>query len=536
MDIWFIIFLILLIIVLAKRILFWTYLWQLKEYHFKRFLDHFRTGQGRQIFLNVFIGIKLLLVVTLLIRPNLFQWAFYLLLFIYLSEILKFGLEIFKKRFLKPSLTAKAILIILLSAGMIVLMIAFTPLKMSLSLALVFILLLDTFSFVIVSVFVVCFWPITNFFQKRLLKKAAKKIQARNNLTVIAITGSYGKTTTKELLYAILSQKFNVLKTRDHVNAEIGIAKTILNELKDQEIFIVETGAYERGKIRQVCKVIRPGIGILTGINQQHLATFGNQDNIVKAKFELIDSLPENGLAFLNIDNEFIQAKSADWKYKVRNKILIGSQAGLANIWAEHITSQKDKFSFVLKTKEGQVVDFQINMPGAHNVTNVLLAIAVSHHLGLSYEQIAQMLLNTQFKQKAIDIKKGKDGLTIIDASYSANPDGVFSALGYLGLWDTKNILVMPSLIELGSASKDVHFKIGQKIAAVCDLAIILKTDHFKSIKDGAVSAGMPAEKVLYIPNIQEVYQKIREYSASGDTIMLEGRVPEKLKQLLIIE
>jgi len=365
----------------------------------------------------------------------------------------------------------------------------------------------------------------------------AKKIMDSKDLNVIAITGSYGKTTTKEILYSILSEKFKTLKTKEHINAEVGIAKTIINELDNQEIFIVETGAYEKGKIKQVCQMVRPKMGILTGINQQHLSTFGSQENIIKAKFELIQSLPADGIGFVNIDNESIRKKLDEENFAVKRLVFVGKdRKELANVWAENIITERERFLFTLKDKEGTAVDFAINMPGSHNVINALLAIVASHHLGIDYSEIARILGRTQFLQKAIEVKKGKNGLSIIDSSYSANPDGVMSALEYLSLWPNKRILVMPSLIELGSASKDVHFLIGQKIAEICDLAIIIKDDQFKAIQEGAVSAGMDVNRIASISNLKEVYKRIMEFSSEGDAVLLEGRIPESFKKLLLNE
>lgn len=533
----FILLLIFWFVIIIKRVFFWTYLWQLKEYHLKRFIDHFRTGQGKKIFLNGFFGLKIIVLVLLIFGARLSVPIYFLVFLIFLIEFLKTGIEILRKRLLKPVITAKSLLIMIVSLVVLIGLVAFTPLKINFSKALIILLLLDIFSFVVISIFVMCLWPVTKIFQKRLLFKAKKIIDSKKDLTVIAITGSYGKTTTKEILYAILSEKFKTLKTKEHINAEVGIAKTIIDELNNQEIFIVETGAYERGKIKEVCQMVKPKIGILTGINQQHLATFGSQENIIKGKFELIQTLPQDGIGFLNIDNEFIRKEVGESTFDVRRLVFVGNEKKeFANVWAENLTTEKERFLFTLKNKEGIALDFTINMTGSHNITNALLAIVVSHHLGIDYPEIARILARTQFLQKAIEVKKGKNGLTIIDSSYSANPDGVMSALDYLSLWHNKRILVMPSLIELGSSSKDIHFLIGQKIAQICDLAIIIKDDQFKAIQEGAVAAGMDINRIISISNLKDVYKEIMEFSSNGDAVLLEGRIPQSFKNLLIDE
>ena len=171
-------------------------------------------------------------------------------------------------------------------------------------------LIFDILTPAIISAIVLIFQPISVFEKYRLIKKAKNKRKKFSNLLVIGITGSYGKTSTKEFLYTILVEKFGkdkVLKTKEHQNSEVGISNCILKELNETyEIFIVEMGAYNIGGIKLLCNIAQPKIGILTGINEQHMATFGSQENIIKAKFELINSLPEDGLAILNWDNNFI--------------------------------------------------------------------------------------------------------------------------------------------------------------------------------------------------------------------------------------
>jgi len=136
----------------------------------------------------------------------------------------------------------------------------------------------------------------------------------------------------------------------------------------------------------------------------------------------------------------------------------------------------------------------------------------------------------------AMRIKKGVNGIDVVDASYSANPNGVISALDYLKLWEAKRVIVMPCLIELGKASIEVHRKIGEKIAEVCDLVIITTKDRLKEIKQGAISKGMKEENILFIENSKKIFEKIKSFCREGDVVLLEGRVPKRLKELLLKE
>ena len=238
--------------------------------------------------------------------------------------------------------------------------------------------------------------------------------------------------------------------------------------------------------------MVKPKIGILTGINEQHLSTFGSLGNIINAKFELIENLPKNGIAFFNAKNKYCLELYQKCKIK---KFLYG---------------QKAEFS---------------------EEENILGAMAVAKELGMTEEEISKSVEENEIKFGGIKI----NGLNIIDATYSANPDSVISHLKYLKSWPGKKIIIMPCLIELGSASKEVHQRIGRKIAEVCDLAIITTEDYFEEIKKGAISheSGVRESRILFLAKPKEIFEKIKAFSQAGDVVLLESRVPSELKNLL---
>jgi len=527
-----------------KAILFWVYLWQLKEYHRKRFIDHFRTHKGKSIFFNWQIGIKIVFLCLLFLVKSIF--LVYIVLLLYLLGSLKSLVNFYKRRLKKPIFTFKATIIcggcFMLFAFIVSILLVF---GVDIIQLVQWLLVMDLLTFLFVSLFVFLMHPLTLFFQYRLLQKAKNKREQFKDLIVIGITGSYGKTTTKEIISFVLAHKFKVLKTEKHINAEVGIAKTILEKLSDQEIFVVEMGAYERGKIKQVCKMVKPKIGVLTGINQQHMATFGSQKNIVKGKFELIEALPEDGVAVVNWDNRFINSKLKSQKskpqlksQKLKNIKIIKyaiKNKNEADVWAEDVKVQKEKLSFWISTKEGKKEFCEVNLIGGHNVYAILAACAVAKELGMSLNEIIQILKEIKPDFGAMKLKRGVGGINVIDASYSANPDGVISALDYLKIWENKKVIVMPCLIELGSVSKEVHRKIGEKIAEVCDLAIITTKDRFKEIQEGAIKKGMNKEGIVFIDQPKKIAETIKNFCQEKDIVLLEGRVPSGLVDLLIL-
>lgn len=441
---------------------------------------------------------------------------FYLLPIIYFSESLKAFLDFYKKRLKIPIITKKTTILIAVTFFLEILFVVILFLIIDFIVWFpVYFLIADLLTPLIVSLIVLAFQPLTYLVRRKFILKAQKKREEFPNLLVIGITGSYGKSSTKEFLYEILSEKYKVLKTQRNINAEIGIARTILKELKpEHQILIAEIGAYERGKIKEVCKMIKPKIGILTGINEQHMATFGSQENIIKAKFELIDSLPHEGTAILNMDNKYI-------KERIKNYALPAVIKTGADIWAENIRVEKEFIIFKIKTKDGDSADFRINLMGKQNLENVLLAVCCAKELGMNLNEISAVCWKINSAQGGIKFLRREKPI-VLDASYSANPNGVIADLEYLKLYQGKKLIVMPSLIELGRSSKEIHQKIGRKIAEVCSLAIITTKDHFKEIKDQAPNA-------LFIENPEEIAEKIKDF----DIVLLEGRVPKELCQLL---
>ncbi|MDP2910064.1 MAG: Mur ligase family protein [bacterium] len=320
--------------------------------------------------------------------------------------------------------------------------------------------------------------------------------------------------------------------TEEHQNSEIAIARCILNDLKPEHpVFICEMGAYDNGKIRQVANIIQPRIGIITGVNEQHLALFGSMENLMSAEGggELAESLPQNGVIILNGNNETIR----NTKYKIRD-IRYCSTNEKIDIWAENIIVEKEWLYFSVRDKAGDSADFKINLVGRHNIENVLLAAAVAKELGMSLSEITAACKKIKSGQGAMKLFKKEGNADIIDSSYSANPDGVMASLEHLKLWSGKKVIIMPCLIELGKASGKVHFEIGKKIGKTCNLAIIVTKDKFKEIREGAIASNMKPENILFLENPKQIFKKVKEFYSPDSVILLEGRLSKALLEFLL--
>jgi len=482
------------LIVFAKKLLFWIYLWQLKEYHIGRFLDHFRTYKGKRLIFSFWLLLKILILLGIYFSARL-VWTevkinlVYLAVFVFFIESAFFLKGVHQGTYKRPVITRKTAVILTtgVSLGALIIFSLFV-LDFSLTKFVFPLLFLDVLAIFLFSGLVLAYQPLAVILRNRVVGAAKRKRASCKKLLVIGATGSYGKTSTKEYLAAILSEKFKVLKTREHQNSEVGISECILNELQEiHEIFVVEMGAYNRGGIKLLCDIVQPKIGVLTGINEQHMATFGSQENIIKAKYELIESLPNDGTAFFNGNNQY--CRDLFQKTKIRKK-LYGQGAASA---------------------------YEENLAGA---------VAVAEFLSMNQELIERGVQKIKLSQ-ASRIKKGVNGIDIIDSTYSANPSGVIADLDYLKKWSGKKVIVMPCLIELGQASKEVHLRIGRKIGEICDLAIITTKDRFKEIKEGAPNA-------LFMEKADEIVKKIKSFCKEGDVVLLESRIPNQVIKNLI--
>ncbi len=476
-----------------RRSLFFFYLFQIKEYRLDRFLEEVKRKK-QLIFSNYFyLGLIFLLVWLLTIsNKGLSRWV---LAFAYLFLSLYSLYLLVKRRWQLPVFTFKMILwsglALICEIGLFFLLLNHLVL---------YLVLLEIFLplFLFLVLRLIQFFV---FFAKERVIRRAKAKRAKLNLKVIGITGSYGKTTTKEILYQLLNTKYKVVKTREHVNTEMGVAKTVLNQLDGKtEVFICEMGAYKVGEIKAICDIVKPEMGILTGINEQHLALFGSQENIVKAKYELIENLAKDGVAFFNGENDYClelysRTKRSKFLYKMIEDF--------------HVNQYGSIFKF-------KGVEFETKLLGKHNILNILGAIEVALKLGISIEDCSKVCKELEQKLGGMTLKTGINGLEIIDSSYSSNPDGVISALEYLSLWPGKKAIIIRGLIELGPASKKVHKRIEKKILEVCD-------SYFTT------TAGV-FDKIPVVSSAEELLVKLKDI----DVLLIEGRVSKKIIHKLI--
>lgn len=373
--------------------------------------------------------------------------------------------------------------------------------------------------------------PIEKFVYLGFKNKAMKKLKSMN-IPVVGITGSYGKTSSKNIVNDILNVKFNSFATPKSFNTPYGLIRSINMYLdKFNDVFIAEMGAFKRGEIKQNCDLVHPKYGIITSIGEAHLATFKSRDNIMKGKFELIESLPSDGVAILNIDDPY-QVRYVKDYLKNKCKVLwIGIDNTAADIYATNIkiSGTGTTFDCVFKeTKEKQT--FTTKLLGRHNVYNVLAGIMLGYELGLTINQLKQGVNSVKPIEHRLELKK-QGLITIIDDAYNSNPAGAKAALDVLKLMDGIRIITTPGMIELGEKQYELNKQFGEYISEVCDYAILIGKKQTKPIYDGLIEKKFDTRKIFILDDIREAFPLMNRLAKGNTYVLLENDLPDMFNE-----
>lgn len=341
------------------------------------------------------------------------------------------------------------------------------------------------------------------------------------NLTVIGVTGSYGKTSVKFYLNTLLKAKYNVLMTPESYNTPMGVVKTVRGSLRaTHEIFICEMGAKYVGDIKELCDIVHPKHGIITSIGPQHLESFKSLQNVIKTKFELADALPKDGMLFLNGDNEYIAERAPD------GAITYGLNSD--SKYKAKLISVGDKgTTFEVTTPDGEKEEFTTKLIGTHNCLNILGAIAVSHELGISLAELRPQVRRLESVPHRLELSK-RVGMTLIDDSYNSNPSGTKAALETLSFFEGEKILVTPGMVELGDKQEEYNCEFGRNAAAVCDYVALVGERQTKSIYKGLIEAGFDEPRIFVSPSLGDALAKVGAIRTDKKKIvLLENDLPD---------
>lgn len=340
-------------------------------------------------------------------------------------------------------------------------------------------------------------------------------------LKVFAITGSNGKTSTKDLLAACLGAKYKVVKTQGNFNNEIGLPKTLLSIEPDTDIAVVEMGMRGLGQIAELCDIAEPDSGLITNVGETHMELLGSMENIGKAKAEIVEKLPADGFAILNGDNEYV-LKAAE---KTNAKVVYFGLSDKCDYCGSDITTTALGTNFTCTEKAtGKAVQVRLQLIGEHNVYNALSAIAGAACYGISLEDSAKALATARLTGSRQEIIYIGD-ITFINDAYNASPASMEAALKTLAeakkaAKNARSIAVLADMLELGAISEDAHRRVGSWAVEYGTDLVLTYGDEAAYISDQVEKLG---GKATHFANRQEAADKLRQLADAGDIILLKG-------------
>ena len=365
--------------------------------------------------------------------------------------------------------------------------------------------------------------PIEEAVKKKFENEAREILKDYDGLIKIGITGSYGKTTSKNVIRDIISEKYYTLITPASYNPPMGITRTIREHFKPiYEVFVCEMGADHVGEISYLMDFVKPQYGIVTSIGPQHLNTFGSQENIIREKMQEIELLPEDGVGIINIDNEYIR------NYKIKNRCKVVT-VGISNTDADYvaydIVYNKQGSSFKVKIGKS-AVRFTTVLLGEHNIMNILCGIALAKELGMTNREIAKGVSNIRQVEHRLEIKN-INGFTFIDNAFNSNPVGCKYALDVLSMMDGKRIIVTPGLIDLGREENEDNYEFGRYMKDRADFVILVGEKNSAYVRKGALEGGFDRDCILTVGSVREAFAYVYANFSKKDTILLENDLPD---------
>lgn len=526
-------------LILTKHLLKWLFLWQNKEYRLDKMRDYISLPESKKVIFDIWTILHIVNV-CLVISELTFRsvgvdtiWNFGIFSVILICvEAVVFLFKIFGGRtILKPKFTIKVIVLFLIC---VVIVFAISPpLKLfTSSIAIVIMPFITGFSILLT-------YPIDQFFRNQLFKKALSHRLTLDKLKVVAISGAFGKTTTKEILATLLSKRYNVAKTQKNENTGISCAKKMMSLDSKSDYFLCEIGAYKKGEGTEICNFIQPSMSIITGLNYQHFSLFGSVENIILAESESIHFLKPGESVIIN------------WSSKLCRKIQIPKnlkviKCGIDNgeteeiecdYFIKNIKSNENGTEFDLFLKHSnskeifngadlRIPNIKTNLLSTGNVENILLCLAFCIENGFKIDEITPLLQHLHSPVGRLE-KYDKKWGSVIYNQYN-NTDGVRNALELIQNFNNNKIVIVDDIMELGKKSAYAHQKMADQIInSKPSLVVLLGKSFYKTIEDQIRNSNSEFEILHWNgKNTKEIKQQIRkniEVSKQKTTILLSG-------------
>ncbi len=395
----------------------------------------------------------------------------------------------------------------------------------------------------LLSLAVLMLAPLTRMQRQAKAVAAHAKLRAMADLQVVGITGSYGKSSTKEMLADLLVAKFNVMRSPKNHNTAIGLASFILGQDFDTkaQILVAEMGAYTGSEIKEMTQIARPHVAIVTAVNEQHLDLFGSIERTLAAKYEIVEALPEGGMAVFNADNDYCRAMAKKFNgkkmfYSTKGRYQVSGHR--ADVLAMNIQEGTEHVEFDLvdnRTDKTEKIHVHLAVIGAQYVSNFLAAVCGALCMGMSLPEIGAAAGKITAVAGAIVLRSGVSGTKVVDDSYSTNPAGFLAALKYLEQYKKgRKVVVTKGMMELGDDAARLHREVGAQLAAVADVLVLLDKTHEQSLREGIGHTKGKALKTVVGKDINAALDFLEGYLRKGDVLLLEGRLPVRLTSALL--
>lgn len=380
----------------------------------------------------------------------------------------------------------------------------------------------------IVALAIVLNSPIEKSIAKKYIKRCKTTLE-KGDLIKIGITGSFAKTTVKNILTTILNVKYNAYCTPSNYNTPLGICRAVNDLPNDCQIFIAEMGARKAGDIEELCQIVKPTYGIITGVGSQHLGVFKSRENIYKTKKELADFLQSvDGEVVFNADNEY--TKRMYYEYNGNKKSAISdseflSSDGGQKVWIEDVQCDSKGLKFILHIGD-ETAQCASKLIGRHNLINILMCVQMSLKLGLNIVQIVQgieQIMPIEHRLQTIELS---NGITIIDDSYNSNESGAKLALQTLKMFEGRKIVATQGIVEMGEEQSKVNFELGENIAKVADLAILIGINR-EDIRLGMLSGNYCDKNIYLVNHLDDAKQLFSAMLKKGDVLLLQNDLPD---------
>lgn len=363
--------------------------------------------------------------------------------------------------------------------------------------------------------------PFEELIKKHYVKIAAEKL-ASSSVVKIGITGSYAKTSVKEILATVLSQKYRVLATPESYNTPMGIAISVKKLDSTHDVFIAEMGARYKGDIKTLADIVKPTYAVITGINNQHLESFGSIENTMTTKYELVESLGENGKAFFSSDNDLTEKLFDRFDGE---KYAAGINGGFVH--AENVVTDERGTTFTLCIDGEKPAKCNTVLLGKHSVSNICLAAAVAYKLGLSVKEIALGINRIKSVGHRLELMPNNKNIVIIDDSYNSNVDGVKAAMEVLDTFHGRKIVLTPGLVELGRMENVANLEFGKVLAKHADLVYVIGKHNAEMLISGMLEAGMKKENIVLAKNLNKANAALNTILKEGDVVLFENDLPD---------